>query len=44
MNLDTTLLIFFIVSLSLGLTSLILFSALGSSAESLVDPFEEDND
>lgn len=44
MNLDTTLVISFIISLSLGLTILILSSALGPSADALIDPFEEDED
>jgi len=44
MNLETTFLIFVIVSLSIGLTIYIIFNTLGPAAENLLDPFEEDED
>ena len=44
MNFDTTLLSFGIASLTIGITLLTIYSSFGPGSESLIDPFEEDDD
>jgi hypothetical protein len=44
MNFDTALLTFAITSLVIGITILTIYSSFGPTAETLIDPFEEDID
>jgi PsbN protein len=44
MNFDTALLAFGIASLTIGITLLTIYSSFGPGSESLIDPFEEDDD
>jgi PsbN protein len=44
MNFETTLLAFGIVSLTIGLTLLSVYSSFGPGSKNLIDPFEEDDD
>ena len=44
MNLDTAFVTFGIASLTVVITLLTIYSAFGPGSESLIDPFEEDDD
>lgn len=44
MNLDTTIITLGIISLSICVTLLTIYSSFGPGSENFLDPFEEDND
>jgi len=44
MNFNAALLAFGIISVTIGITLLMLYNSFGPESENLIDPFEEDDD